>query len=158
MRSFQPSRRSTRLLELLLAASLALSAAACGTEETTETAGETATIVIEESEAPPAEAVPSDELPAPGQLPADIPTFPGSEPASELAAYQGYGMMMLSSDQPAEEVYAFYSRELPGQGWTLEEQADTGRILGSKGERTVNLMIRDVDGSTEISLVFRDDS
>lgn len=131
---------------------------ACGGEESTPApaaeGGDAAKIEIPEGEAVPDAPVQIETGQMPEGYPADLPTYPGAEPTSSMLA-GGTGLLVLSSKEPADAVFAFYEKELPAQGWSVDEAAaDMMRIQTSKGKQSATIKIGSAADHTEIAIVL----
>ncbi len=88
---------------------------------------------------------------APTGLPEDIPLYPN---ASGVSLMQG--MASFTTSDAVEAVGQFYKDQLPGMGWTLQEEtAISGTIMQTwvKGDRSLSVMVSSSDSTTQVVLM-----
>lgn len=66
----------------------------------------------------------------PADWPSDFPVPDGATPAYSVGA-AGTVAVWFSTDQPADEIKAFYTSELPAAGYTIDNTADFSDANGS---------------------------
>jgi hypothetical protein len=90
----------------------------------------------------------------PAPLPADVPIYPGS--SAQLTATDPSGTLAtFASSAAPQDVLAYYKAQLPGEGWTLGAETQSGSQLtlaASKGTRTLDLAILGALTPTQIVL------
>jgi hypothetical protein len=155
-----PWRSALSIVALIgLAAALPL-ALACGGEDSTPAesaggSGDAAQIEIPEVEIPEDVPVEVTMGAMPEGYPSDLPTYPGATPTSSMLVPGGTGMLVLSSKQPADAVFAFYQKELPAQGWSVDEVVEDAMVVkASKGDRAATVKIGSAADATEIAIIL----
>src|SRR5262245_12997754 len=80
----------------------------------------------------------------PEGFPEDLPTYPEARP-TQWTSGKGVGSLVVfeSSDEPSA-IYEFFTAELPGAAWALQDQtvsAVRGSVVGAKEGRTARISI-----------------
>jgi len=102
----------------------------------------------------------SDKLPS--NWPSDVPVYPGAKVTASVAGAgdQANGnYASLESSDAVAAVIAWYKKEVPGAGWTVETDAMiSGSLMlsATKGERALSVTVTDEDGKVAIGLVVAD--
>jgi hypothetical protein len=99
----------------------------------------------------------SDKLPA--NWPSDVPVYPGAKVTASVAGAgdQANGSYAsLESSDTVAAVIAWYKKEVPGAGWTVETDAMVSGSLmlsATKSERALSVTVTAEDGNVAIGLV-----
>ncbi len=142
---------SIRVLTCLLGIG-ALAALACGSEpEGAAPAPPTSpTAAAPPVPVPTAPGLLTVELPS--DFPADVPTYPGARLESVMVDPGAGTMVSWTTDDSAEDVLAFFTKNLKSNGWWIENDQGGG-VFASKETRTATVMIDDSRGGTHIDLM-----
>lgn len=95
----------------------------------------------------------------PADWPSDAPVYPGATVAfsastNPATGTAGFGLM-LTTDASADDVAAFYKKELTVQGWTIDADMNAGVttvISAKKDARAIGISITGSEGMTSITI------
>lgn len=87
----------------------------------------------------------------PDDFPKDVPLYPGATPGDSLAIPGGAAVAIFNSDDSVETVLAFYEKQLPEQGWSIQN-AREGMVSANKGKRTVTVAVEAREAGSEIAV------
>jgi len=149
-----------RFLMFALACLVGAALTACGGERKSESAGESAGPAGEPMATAPAPGTSirdQAEIPTPGQLPSDfpsdVPIYPGAQAQSALSVPGGNLFVTFATSASVEDVAEYYEEQLGNQGWTIISTGDEkNRVLGTKEERSVSIMMMAKGAKTEVGL------
>jgi hypothetical protein len=149
-----------RFLMFALACLVGAALTACGSERESEPAGESAGPAGEPmatGPAPGTSARDQVEIPSAGQLPSDfpsdVPTYPGAQAQSAMSIPGGDLFATFETSASVEDVAGYYEEQLANQGWTVVATGDKkNRVLATKGERSVSVMMMAKGAKTEVGL------
>jgi hypothetical protein len=88
----------------------------------------------------------------PDDFPADVPTYPGGRLESVLVDPGSGTMISWTTEDSAEDVMAFFTKNLKSNGWWIEND-EGGGVFASKETRTATVMIGERGGATQIDLM-----
>ena len=122
-------------------------------------------------EPPPAAAVPAPAIDSgkadysgasepPPKLVSDVPLYGQALPISSMSSPERGTIVNLRSDDPPEQVSAWYGTELPARGWELEKQsgaAGTHLVTARKGRRKATVLITGGAQGTQILITVLED-
>lgn len=95
----------------------------------------------------------------PSDFPEDLPRYPGATATASLAAGAQGTFVAFSTEHDQRVVVDYYKKELPGMGWTIENQASVGGqdlLSAAKGRRRASLAFSTAEGTTRISIALSD--
>ena len=90
----------------------------------------------------------------PADFPADVYVYAGADIVSAVSTPAGVNLA-LKTAAAAKDVAAKYAAEMTAQGWATQTTLDTGgmtMLVFTKDNRTANVVVQFVDGSTSINL------
>ena len=89
-------------------------------------------------------------------LPEDIPLPPNAEGASQM-----FGMLSFSSASTPAEISAFYTDEMPGNGWTAGDVSEFGGIytldFSKEGKKASFMISADQNGKTTVLVTVQEE-
>lgn len=94
----------------------------------------------------------------PKNLSKDIPIYePATVTISQVMNGGKQTMIGFMTKDDPKKVASFYEASLPKEGWSIQRKMDMGQIMmmvGSKGNRMLNVTVAKEDEGTVISLAF----
>jgi len=135
-----------------------------GGTDSTAAAGDAASARPRSGDRPDSSRFPKElpdgvEASIPHNFPADLPIYPGSEPAQgrgvELDGVAMSAVQLVTLDSP-EQAFAFYKDKLESDGWTIENSqvGENASLSAAKGDRKVSFLIApSEDGGADIYVI-----
>jgi len=96
----------------------------------------------------------------PPKLASDVPLYGQALPISSMSSPERGTIVNLRSDDPPEQVSAWYGTELPAHGWELEKKsgaAGTHLVTARKGGRKATVLITGGAQGTQILITVLED-
>ena len=97
----------------------------------------------------------------PDNWPSDAPVYPGASvqfsSSSNSKDGQPSAMVMFQTKEAGPNVYEFYKKELVAQGWTVEQDIQSGdgaMVTATKDTRALSVTVATGDGQTDITVVL----
>ena len=90
----------------------------------------------------------------PADFPADVYVYAGADIVSAVSTPVGVNLSLKTASAKAD-VAAKYAAEMKNQGWAAQTTMDTGdmtMLVFTKDNRTANVVVQFIDGSTSINL------
>lgn len=89
----------------------------------------------------------------PAGLSDDVPLFPNATTVGSMTSPTRGTIVNLSSEEPADAIFAWYQEELPRRGWQLDKQSATTfsqLLTATRDARKATVLIKRGPGGTAI--------